>query len=426
MKERQSLRGTKVQQDICNHNLFSGVIELQENFSSYLQNLVHLINLSGIRLSDEVREAFLRVPRHKFLNSFKVFHANGKTTTVEYSREHPTTGAIKLIYSDLALGTYFVDEKALSSSSQPSLMANMLESLALSPGTRVLEIGTGTGYNAALIAEIVGDPSAVVTVDIHQPIVETARKSLDALGYRDLTVFCRDGYYGVPECGPFDRVVATAGCPDISPVWIQQLGPEGFVLLPLTYAGWTPLVKLSKADDVLRGQIIALSGFLRMQGELGLSDPWDSPKTISKTTISDMDSIPIPAELAVVHQQGGWASFPSDFFFYLSVRDHRTFFLFDPSGYGLQDEQGELVIALPKEGRVLTNGAGRLWTTFIQYLDEWTKLAKPKPFDFESIFLPRKRKKEIGDLSPLVVERRYYTEILRVKKRCDIVNFKES
>jgi protein-L-isoaspartate(D-aspartate) O-methyltransferase len=116
------------------------------------------------------------------------------------------------VYSNrLVLTKQDQDGQWISSSSQPAIMAIMLEQLGLEPGHRLLEIGAGTGYNAALMAHIVGKAGQVVTVDIDEDLVEAAREHLTMAGFEQVQVVCADGGYGYVEAAPFDRIILTVG-----------------------------------------------------------------------------------------------------------------------------------------------------------------------------------------------------------------------
>jgi protein-L-isoaspartate(D-aspartate) O-methyltransferase len=107
----------------------------------------------------------------------------------------------------------------------------------LAAGHRVLEIGTGTGYNAALIARIVGDQKSVVTIDVVPDLIGQARVNLTAAGYGRVTVVCGDGAAGVPDHAPYDRIIVTTGTWDLATQWWAQLGPAGRIVLPLSIRG---------------------------------------------------------------------------------------------------------------------------------------------------------------------------------------------
>jgi protein-L-isoaspartate(D-aspartate) O-methyltransferase len=139
--------------------------------------------------SSEVAEAFNQVPRHLFVPGAEPAMA----------------------YADEAIGVkWAADGRTLSSASQPAIMAIMLEQLGLAPGQRVLEIGTGTGYNAALLAHVVGETGAVVTVEIDEELAGAARQRLDAAGYSSVVVATGDGAAGWPAGSPYDRIIVTA------------------------------------------------------------------------------------------------------------------------------------------------------------------------------------------------------------------------
>ena len=172
------------------------------------------------------------------------------------------------VYSDRAISAKQNEQgQWLSSSSQPAIMAIMLEQLGLEPGHKVLEIGAGTGYNAALMANIVGETGRVVTVDIDEDLVEAARAHLRAAGFEQVEVVCADGGYGVPELAPFDRIILTVGAPDITPAWWEQLKPEGRIVLPLVLKGSMKSVAFEKVDDHLASLSVQDCGFIQLRGD---------------------------------------------------------------------------------------------------------------------------------------------------------------
>jgi protein-L-isoaspartate(D-aspartate) O-methyltransferase len=158
----------------------------------------------------------------------------------------------------------------ISSSSQPAIMAIMLDQLALAPGQRVLEIGAGTGYNAALMSYITGPAGAVVSVDIDDDLVSQARGHLAAAGYPDVTVIAADGAGGYPPGAPYDRVIATVGVSDLAPAWLEQAGPGARIVVPLGLRGMQVAVAFERS--VSGGHWVSQSvvpcGFMRIRGAL--------------------------------------------------------------------------------------------------------------------------------------------------------------
>jgi len=143
--------------------------------------MIDELTAAGTLSNPAVEAAFRRVPRHVFLPS-----------------EPPEE-----VYRDQAIVTKQVDGIGVSSSSQPTIMAVMLEQLDVRPGHRVLEIGAGTGYNAALLADLVGHTGRVTTVDIDAEIVNNAQEHLNAAGLERVQVVCVDGGLGHLAGAPY-------------------------------------------------------------------------------------------------------------------------------------------------------------------------------------------------------------------------------
>ena len=207
--------------------------------------LVDGLHDSGRLCSAAVEEAFRAVPRHLFLPGVPLARA----------------------YADEAVAVQAVDGVTTSSASQPSMMAIMLEQLDLRPGHRVLEVGAGTGYNAALMARIVGPRGHVVAVDIDADLVDGAARTSPTPGWRDVELVCADGALGHPPGAPYDRIILTVGSGDVRPEWVAQLAPGGRLLLPLALRGTQLSVALDLgADGALRSASVHRCAFVRLRG----------------------------------------------------------------------------------------------------------------------------------------------------------------
>jgi len=114
--------------------------------------------------------------------------------------------------------------------SQPYIVASMLESLQIAPEHRVLEIGTGTGYEAALLAELARE---VVTIERHERLAESARHNLIRLGYRNVNVIQGDGTKGWTATSPYDRIIVAAAAPHVPPPLFEQLVENGKLIVPV-------------------------------------------------------------------------------------------------------------------------------------------------------------------------------------------------
>ena len=172
------------------------------------------------------------------------------------------------VYRDRAVVTRKgPDGVPVSSSSQPALMARMLSQLHIEPGQRVLEIGTGSGYNAALLGHLVGAHGRVVTVDLDSDIAAAAEQHLRRAGASNVVVVAGDGWALTGMAPPFDRIEVTVGAWDLSHAWVEQLTHDGVLVVPLWLrAGLQASTAFHLADGGLRSLSIEPCGFMRMRG----------------------------------------------------------------------------------------------------------------------------------------------------------------
>jgi protein-L-isoaspartate(D-aspartate) O-methyltransferase len=163
----------------------------------------------------------------------------------------------------------------ISSSSQPSLMAQMLQDLELQPGQRVLEVGTGTGYNAALLAHLVG-PGLVTSIDVDRDVLSRAWDHLRAFAERDIRLFHADGRAGLADAAPFDRIMVTAAAFDLEAAWLDQLAEGGRLLAPLVLGpGLEFIASGTVSHGIFEGRLTRAAYFmpLRTEGESGSGLP---------------------------------------------------------------------------------------------------------------------------------------------------------
>jgi protein-L-isoaspartate(D-aspartate) O-methyltransferase len=142
--------------------------------------------------------------------------------------------------------------------SQPYVVAYMTEKLALRPHHRVLEIGTGSGYQAAVLSRLARE---VVSIERYRTLADQARERLRALGYDNIEVIAGDGFAGRREKAPFDRIIVTAAAEEVPSALLDQLAGDGVMLLPLgPHGGPQHIIKLtkSKTGEVEREQLIAV------------------------------------------------------------------------------------------------------------------------------------------------------------------------
>jgi protein-L-isoaspartate(D-aspartate) O-methyltransferase len=224
------------------------------------RSLVADIRAKGVLSSARVEAAFLAVAREHFLP------------------EALADGGLKAVYRDDAIVIKRTGQGLpLSSSSQPSLMAKMLELLDVQAGAHVLEIGAGTGYNAALLAHLVGPSGRVTSIDIDPDLARRARRSLRDAGTR-AAIVTGDGREGHPPNAPYDRIIATAGADEIPRAWLAQLSEGGRLELPLRLdpeRGAIQLIPvLERHGDQLRSVGLTWGGFMPLHGGDG---GWNAP-----------------------------------------------------------------------------------------------------------------------------------------------------
>jgi protein-L-isoaspartate(D-aspartate) O-methyltransferase len=200
----------------------------------------------------DVAAAFLSVPRHVFVP--------------EKSRAEAYT-------ADVAIPTHFdADGAPISSSSAPNIMSTMLEQLDVAPGMHVLEIGAGTGYNAGLLAHLVGVTGSVVSVELDAQVAREAACHLADAKVSGARVVVADGWLGDPDATDdgqprFDRVIVTVGVWEVSPHWIRQVRVGGVLVLPLWLRpGVQVSVAFVREEEQLRSTSAHACGFMRLRG----------------------------------------------------------------------------------------------------------------------------------------------------------------
>jgi protein-L-isoaspartate(D-aspartate) O-methyltransferase len=197
--------------------------------------MVRLLERFGVR-DRRVVEAMARVPREEFVASAD---------------------------RDVAYGDHALSIAEGQTISQPYLVARMTELLATRREHRVLEVGTGSGYQAAVLAELVRE---VISIERHASLADAARDVLQRLGYANVRVINADASLGYPPEAPYDRILITAATPAIAPALVQQLTPDGLVVAPV---GHLDLQELVVRDARGREQRHGPVRFVPLRGQAG-------------------------------------------------------------------------------------------------------------------------------------------------------------
>lgn len=256
------------------------------------QQMVDRMIAEGVLWSPALIAAFRDTPRHRFLPRVFLFQRKQNRWREVRTDEH-NTDSLRLVYADRALITRLGMPEGggvpvpISSSSQPSLMAQMLEDLKLDPGLTVLEVGAGTGYNAALLAHVVG-PGLATSVDVDREVLARAEENLGAFPERGVRLQYGDGRCGWVSSAPYDRIIVAAATPDLEPAWLEQLAERGLLLAPMTLApGLAFVVRGTVTEGVFHGRLTRAAYFmpLRAEGEAGTAEAEAAPLGGSARTL---------------------------------------------------------------------------------------------------------------------------------------------
>ncbi|TCK20944.1 ATP-grasp peptide maturase system methyltransferase [Pseudonocardia endophytica] len=346
--------------------------------------MVEQLTRDGWLRSPEWIEAFRAVPRH--LVAPEVFQATPDGRAFQAIDEQ-SPDWLQLVYDNSVLTTQLDCDRtrwtgarengptqgtATSSSTQPSLMASMLEALDVGDGDRVLELGTGTGYNTALLCHRLGDDS-VISVEYDPDVAAWARRALAEQGYHP-TLVVGDGATGYPDGGPYDRLLATYSVPSIPYEWITQTRPGGVIVCSIFHDLDVGLMLALTVDEhgSAHGHLLSDEAYFmpsRLHDRLPLDDLLaaaavapDGTKRRSRLP----GLIPDPAP--------GWAALtalltPGLARLTLTRTDGPVQWLLHPDGsWAFHD---------PQTGQVEQGGPRHLWTRVEEAHELWNRLGRP-------------------------------------------------
>lgn len=206
------------------------------------QRMVAGLRGRGLVFSERVAAALLKVPRHLFVP---------EDVRSQAYRDTP-----------LPIG----DGQTISA---PHMVAVMAGALELHEGQKVLEIGAGSGYNAAVMAELVGPSGQVITLERHPALAERAARTLLEAGYPNVKVVVGDGSLGYPEEAPYDRISVTCGAPRVPEALAEQLRDGGIMLIPVGGLEYQSLLRVQKNGDQLLVEDLGSVVFVPLIGEKG-------------------------------------------------------------------------------------------------------------------------------------------------------------
>lgn len=341
--------------------------------------LVHELEVHGHVTDPRWRAAFGAVPRHVFVPRFY-----DEQELIDSADPAQHDHWLRAVYSDVPLVTQTARIPDIdldwftSSSSMPSLMADMLELLSVADGHRVLEIGTGTGYNAALLSHRIGAAN-VTSIDLDPSLVAEARERLASIGYQPHLV-TGDGAEGVRERAPYDSIIATCAVPAIPAAWITQVVAGGTILADVRGEVSGALILLRKTSpDTVMGRVQARPGsfmWLRARVDNPLRD---GGRYTTVFSLDDAESHTTDIDPKLVDDK--------DFRFVLQ----RSVPMLQSITWARQDEipmlvlraqdasWAEIAVSETRSGRhmVTQGGPHRMWDDVERAAAAWTSLGRP-------------------------------------------------
>ncbi|MFC3986640.1 methyltransferase domain-containing protein [Streptosporangium jomthongense] len=284
--------------------------------------------LKGVgRLEEPVEQALRAVPRHDFIPALALVPDEEGLRAV--NRDADPDGWWETVYADVSIVTQLDDGATAfsavgsggvvrlpagvdytSSASAPSTVVGLLNLLDAEPGHRVLEVGTGTGWTAALLSRLVGDGGLVVSVEIDPAVAEQAAKNLTAAGHDRVRLVVGDGTGGHPEDGPYDRVHVTCGVRTVPQEWVEQTRPGGVIVLPYVPGFGTghELRLIVTPDGFAHGRFSGFASYMMMRSQRTpagvLSYTRDHQATTTEVDPRAIGHAPAGADLAVAARTG--------------------------------------------------------------------------------------------------------------------------
>ena len=352
------------------------------NSVSYWQNQnLKLIRSAEYQLDKAIETAFLETPRHLFVRRYKL---SGEREWHEVD-ENNLEEHLPLLYQDRSLTLWKEDEdKRVSTISQPSLVLYMLNLLKLEPGHKVLELGAGSGWNAALIGHLVGASGHVYSMEIIPEIAKTATENIDRFGINNVSIIEKDAVDGYEEESPFDRIIFTAGTFDLPRNLYNQIKEGGLLLVVIKIEGGADnLFLLEKKGEYFESLDSLPCKFVPVTGKYSL----DSLEPIYLEDLPNWNELQ-NREISRTHFWWGykkgnnvWYTMPIRFFLSISEPLFQTFQSLkrnskEKSFFGIWDRENQS-LAIARDNQIIAYGNPQARERLLSNIHSWVNLGMP-------------------------------------------------
>lgn len=369
-------------------------MESVEKYQNQLLEQARVI-YSETPLSEATQKAFLETPRHKFVRRYRQWGVKEWSEVNEQNLEQH----LATLYADRALVLFGDDDDDIPSTiSQPSFVLRMLDMLQLEPGQRVFELGTGSGWNAALMGNLVAPEGSVYSLELIPEVARTAAATMEAMSIKNVHVIEGDAGEGYAAGAPYDRAIFTAGAYDLPHPFFEQIKDGGLLLIVIkSEGGGDTLFLLRKMHNHFESMEAMPCGFVQMRGKYQL----DSLQPIR------LEELPQWSELKdkLVNRKSFWWGGRGKWDFPWRTMGVRSFLgITEPFFrafktekqdkqsredyyFGLWDqEEKSLVIA--KDDLLLSYGNSNAEERLLKCLEGWVKLGMPGAASFKLSIYP--------------------------------------
>ncbi|MCY4578108.1 MAG: methyltransferase [Chloroflexi bacterium] len=230
-------------------------------YKPHAEDLLSAVEASGGQLSKSTADAILRVPRHAFLRTVFVKSNEEGTDWLPYNLDYRREHDRRLAYRDESFVVQARNGVPSITCTAPGVIVVSLEALQMRKGMKVLEIGAGTGYSAALMSEIAEDPSLITSVEIDHSFANQAKDNLRAIGLDEIRIVEGDGRLGYEPGGPYEKILVNSTCRHIPTNWLHQLTSGGTLLSIRKDSHTQQLLRLEHKDGLLSGPSLGFAAY---------------------------------------------------------------------------------------------------------------------------------------------------------------------